>query len=507
MTASLRPLAPPRSRSLAREVEARLPPGERAGARPDIAGGRQIFANRNLRLDKLEMVGFDMDHTLAIYRDRHVEELSFEMTLARLVADCGYPPDIASIRYDPAFVIRGLVIDKKLGNIIKTDRHKHVGRVFHGRRRLTKEERRQAYRSEWLRLSSPRYAWVDTLFALPEACLFAFIIDLMEAQGHTVDYGRLYDDIREKIDSVHRDGSLKAEIQKNLPRYFVRDPDLAPALHKLRSAGKKVFVATNSYWEYTDAVMSYLLDGVLPEYPGWQRYFDYVIVGAQKPSFFNESAPFLQLDRSGAVRAEAARLERGAVYQGGNLADFERMTGIAGERVLYVGDHIYGDILRSKKSSLWRTCMVVKEIEEELAYTDRLSAEIGELRELEGLRARLDDEINHLKLTLASMEAGPEHGPAASPGCASLREELERLRRLQREVVDEARALQEFVSSGFNPYWGLTFKQGHENSRFGQQVEHYACLYTSRASNFLFYSPMQYFRAPRGLMAHERMAG
>ncbi len=45
--------------------------------------------------------------------------------------------------------------------------------------------------------------------------------------------------------------------------------------------------------------------------------------------------------------------------------------GIGGDRVLYVGDHIYGDILRSKKSSLWRTCMVVQELERELAWLER----------------------------------------------------------------------------------------------------------------------------------------
>ncbi len=62
------------------------------------------------------------------------------------------------------------------------------------------------------------------------------------------------------------------------------------------------------------------------------------------------------------------------------------------------------------------------------------------------------------------------------------------------------------MEEGLNPYWGLTFKEGNENSRFGEQVEVYACLYTSRASNFVYYSPMQYFRSPRAMMPHERAA-
>lgn len=35
-------------------------------------------------------------------------------------------------------------------------------------------------------------------------------------------------------------------------------------------------------------------------------------------------------------------------------------------QVLYVGDHIYGDILRSKKTLGWRTMLVVPELETEL---------------------------------------------------------------------------------------------------------------------------------------------
>jgi hypothetical protein len=42
--------------------------------------------------------------------------------------------------------------------------------------------------------------------------------------------------------------------------------------------------------------------------------------------------------------------DKAAVFQGGNYVDLHQMLGVrAGSEVLYVGDHIYGDILRSKK--------------------------------------------------------------------------------------------------------------------------------------------------------------
>ena len=61
------------------------------------------------------------------------------------------------------------------------------------------------------------------------------------------------------------------------------------------------------------------------------------------------------------------------------------------------------------------------------------------------------------------------------------------------------------IEHTFNPFWGPLFKEGSENSRFGEQVEDYACLYTSRVSNFLAYSPFQLFRSPRDHLPHERV--
>jgi HAD superfamily 5'-nucleotidase-like hydrolase len=477
----------------------------------EVPRGRQIFVNRNLRMDKVELVGFDMDYTLAIYQLRHLERLAFEMTLARMIAFMGYPQAIGSLQYDPDFVIRGVVVDKLHGNIFKMDRHNHVGRCYHGRRPLPPEDLKRLYRDEKIHLSLPRFAWIDTLFALPEACLFALVIELLEGQGQSVNYTKLFDDIREAIDTVHRDGSLKSEVKKDLPRYLVKDPELGPALHKLRSGGKKLFVLTNSLWDYTDVVMSYVLDGVLAEYPSWRNYFDVVITGAAKPAFFSQGRPLVLLGPGGEPMGEATSLERGRWYEGGDLATFERLVGVGGDRVLYVGDHIYGDILRSKKSSLWRTCMVVQEIEDELAWLDRNQDALDELSRLEDTRVRLDDEIAAHRSALNVLDRRVEREGVELPGREGLAEErrrskaeLELLRRAQRDANLRIEALQAGIEEGFNPYWGLTFKEGNENSRFGEQIEDYACLYTSRVSNFVFYSPMQYFRSPRRTMPHER---
>jgi HAD superfamily 5'-nucleotidase-like hydrolase len=479
----------------------------------EVPRARQIFVNRNLRMEKIEAVGFDMDYTLAMYHLQRLETLAFQMTIARMIAAHGYPTALGTLRYDPEFVIRGLVVDKRHGNIFKMDRHNHVGHAYHGRKPLPEEDLRRLYRDEKVHLSSPRFAWIDTLFALPEACLFAGAIELLEGQGQAVDYVKLFDDIRESIDTVHRDGTLKAEVGKDLARYVLKDAELGPALHKLRSGGKKLFLLTNSLHDYTDAVMSFLLDGMLPEYPTWRNYFDVVVTGAAKPTFFTERRPLLLLGPRGEKLGEATSLERGKTYEGGNLTVLEKLLGISGDRILYVGDHIYGDILRSKKSSLWRTCMVVEELERELAWLDRRQDVLAELERLEALRVRVEDEIAMHRSALNVLDRRLDRDPAPGPERERLdaerrrlKQELEQLRKACREADARVDTLEAELERGLNAYWGLTFKEGHENSRFGEQIEVYACIYTSRASNFVFYSPMQYFRSPRAAMPHERAA-
>ena len=67
----------------------------------------------------------------------------------------------------------------------------------------------------------------------------------------------------------------------------------------------------------------------------------------------------------------------------------------------------------------------------------------------------------------------------------------------------EVDSLEQRLDRAYNPYWGSILREGNENSRFGEQVSDYADLYTSKVSNFLSYSPLRYFRAPRRTMPHE----
>ncbi len=477
----------------------------------DIPRENRIFVNRNLRLDRIELVGFDMDYTLALYNQARIEELSMRATLHKLVTTKGYPEEIRALGYDPTLAIRGLVVDRIHGNIFKPDRYGFPGRARHGLTPIDRPKMAELYQRERMRLSARRYAWIDSLFALPEAVLYGCLVDYFDrtASPQRPTYDVLWEDIRECIDLAHRDGSIKAIVSEELSSFVVRDPALAETLHKFRSSGKRLFVLTNSAWDYTSRVMSYLLDGVLTAYPSWRNYFDIIVVSAGKPEFFTDERPFIELDVEGAPvdRPSDGPFTRGRIYSGGNIRDFQERARASGDRVLFVGDHIYGDMLRSRKSSNWRTAMILQELEHEVSTYDRLRTSLARLDQLDGQLIHLDSEINERQTVMRSLQKLGVDAPIADQLPAAKRqvkEAIERLRAELRAATAQHRTVESEIDYAFNPHWGPLFREGYEVSKFGEQVEAYACVYTSRVSNFRFSSPMQYFRGPRDRMPHER---
>ena len=456
------------------------------------------------------MMGFDMDYTLAIYNQPEMDRLSIEATARRLV-ERGYPEVLLAMPYRTDFPIRGLLVDRKLGNVLKMDRYRYVKKAYHGLHQLSLEQRRSLYHSSRLRVGSQRYHWVDTLYALSEVSVFAAAVEELERRGSSVDYTQLFGDVRECIDEAHRDGSILNEVSSNLPRYIIRDDNLAPTLHKLRSSGKRLFLLTNSRHEYTDQMMTYLIGDAISEYPSWKNYFDVIITASMKPGFFQKGTPFEEVHEDGTTEY-ATSLDRGRIYKGGSIGDFERLTGYGGDRVLYVGDHIYGDVLRTKKESGWRTALIMQEMVDELHAIEHCADEITRMDRLEELRDMLYDELRERQLQLKEIQRRIDHHDGSSSRHSlsgleairvKLRKKMERIRTRFKSIDSEFNALESRVDRAFHPFWGSLFKSGAEVSIFGDQVEQYACIYTDRVSSFQKYSPMHYFRSPRDRMPHE----
>ncbi|KAH8061169.1 5'-nucleotidase [Aureococcus anophagefferens] len=109
---------------------------------PEFDFTQRVFCNRELNMGAIEAVGFDMDYTLAQY-NVNFDMLAFEGAKRKLV-EMGYPEEaVAGFTFDPEQHLRGLVIDKRHGNILKMDRHKYVRVAFHGTRELSPDERKK----------------------------------------------------------------------------------------------------------------------------------------------------------------------------------------------------------------------------------------------------------------------------------------------------------------------------------------------------------------------------
>jgi len=446
---------------------------------------RRIFTNRNLRMESIEAIGFDMDHTLAVYNTDNFNRLCFDLALERMISDLGYDPAIRSVRWDPDAVIRGLLVDKEHGNLLKVDAYSHVTRARHGFRFLDKDEIRVQYDRGDLRLAPDRFRVFDTLFDMPEGCIYSGVLDLRARGVAAQDRSprRIYDEIRRTVDTMHADGTLKARIMADLGHFFIPDDDLVPTLRKFREAGKKLFLLTNSDADYTGAVMNFLVGGGAGS---WEDLFDLVVVSARKPGFF------LPGDEARSLEAGELPLlpnRSGRAYSGGDCFFLERMLGVGGDDILYFGDHTYGDILRSKKSVGWRTAMIVPEVEQELTSLEPLREEYREL-------AAVEEELDGLTVIKDQLET-----EACPDGKTS-----GRVNEAINDALGRRAGLQAALRDASNPHWGSLFREGRASSRLGRQAEEFACIYTSRVSNFWNYPADKFFARPSLVLPHERWA-
>ncbi len=465
--------------------------------------GRGLYCNRTLNLKAIKVVGFDMDYTLVHYHTEDWERRAYEHLKARL-AHRGWP--VAALEFDAELVMRGLIVDVEKGNVLKANRFGYVKQAMHGTRMLGFEELRATYMRTMTDLSLPRYRFMNTLFSLSEGCMYAQLVDLVDRgaiSGAPIGYRELYQIVRENIDATHTEGELKAEVMASPERFVDLDPDTVLALLDMHHAGKRLVLITNSEWEYTQAMMSYAFDPFLPGGMKWTELFELNVCGARKPEFFDKTSPLLEVvDRElGLMRPVVGALKKHGCYFGGHASQIESHLRVSGDEILYLGDHMFGDVHVSKSVLRWRTCLVLREIEDEIAACEAMRVPQAELSALMAEKEQL--EWRYVQLRLAVQRGKLGYGPkgadaeSTSRGLAALRTEL--------DALDERIGpFAEQTGHALNERWGLLMRAGNDKSQLARQVERYADVYTSRVSNFLHATPFAYLRSPRGTLPHDR---
>uniref|UniRef100_A0A673NRH6 Cytosolic purine 5'-nucleotidase n=1 Tax=Sinocyclocheilus rhinocerous TaxID=307959 RepID=A0A673NRH6_9TELE len=404
---------------------------------------QRVFVNRSLAMEKIKCFGFDMDYTLAVYKSPEYESLGFDLTVERLVS-IGYPQELLNFVYDPAFPTRGLVFDTMYGNLLKVDAYGNILVCAHGFNFLRGPEIRELYPNKFIqRGDTERFYILNTLFNLPDGDLF-------------MSFKSMFQDVRDAVDWVH------FKVNAKLPLLLSRMNEV-----------DKVFLVTNSDYKYTDKIMTYLFDfphgpkAGTPHRP-WQSYFDVIVVDARKPVFFGEGTVLRQVDTSTGrlkIGTYTGPLQHGIVYSGGSSDIVCDLLGAKGKDILYIGDHIFGDILKSKKRQGWRTFLVIPELAQELhVWTDKSSESVT------GLLQHLDSSSNE-------------------------RPDISSLQRRIKKVTHDMDMCYGMM--------GSLFRSGSRQTLFASQVMRYADLYAASFINLLYYPFSYLFRAAHVLMPHE----
>uniref|UniRef100_A0A803Q4L0 5'-nucleotidase domain-containing protein 4 n=1 Tax=Cannabis sativa TaxID=3483 RepID=A0A803Q4L0_CANSA len=470
---------------------------------------RGIFCTRTLNLRSISAIGYDMDYTLMHYNVMAWEGRAYDYCMDNL-RKVGFPVD--GLAFDPDLVIRGLVIDKEKGNLVKADRFGYVKRAMHGTKMLSTRAVSEIYGRELVDLrKESKWEFLNTLFSVSEAVAYMQMVDRLDdgtitAELGPLDYKGLYKAVGRALFRAHVEGQLKSEIMSK-PELFVEpDPELPLALLDQKEAGKKLLLITNSDYHYTNKMMQHSFDRYLPNNMGWRDLFDIVIVSARKPEFFQMAQPMYEVVTNEGLMRPCFKAETGGLYSGGSAQMVESSLNIHGDEILYVGDHIYTDVSQSKVHLRWRTALICRELEDEYSALIHSRVHRESLIELINQKEVVGDLFNQLRLALQRRTKGRPAQTLAATNMEDqdLTESMQKLLIVMQRLDTKIATMLEADGELFNKRWGFLSRAGlWDKSHIMRQIEKYADIYTSRVSNFLHYTPFMYFRSQEQSLAHD----
>uniref|UniRef100_A0A7C9AM94 5'-nucleotidase n=1 Tax=Opuntia streptacantha TaxID=393608 RepID=A0A7C9AM94_OPUST len=434
-----------------------------------------IYVNKNLRLDKIQVYGFDYDYTLAHY-NANLQSLIYDLAKEHLVNELRYPESCMKFEYDHTFPIRGLYYDKSKGCLLKLDFFGSIERdgCYYGRRKLSQKEILEIYGTRHIGRDQAReLVSLMDFFCFSEACLIADIVQHFVDEKLEFDASYVYQDVNHAIQHVHKSGLAHWKIISDPQKYLVKNGQLFHFLKMLRENGKKLFLLTNSPYYFVDGGMSFLLEDSLGAGDCWRELFDVVIAKANKPDFYMSERPFrcYDIDKETMAFSKVDAFLPNKVYYYGCLKSFLQITKWKGPEVIYFGDHLFSD-LRGPSKAGWRTAAIIYELENEIQIQndDKYRFEQAKFHIIQELLGRLHATV--------SQKTEAYH---------SLLEELNQER-------EKARCT---MKGMFNKSFGATFltDAGRESS-FAYHIHQYADVYTSKPENFLFYPSEAWLHVP-----------
>lgn len=163
----------------------------------NVFSSESVFANADLSLAHIEAYGFDYDFTIATYNS-NMSIFIYDEVAKQLVEKKHYPAEILSKTFDESFPIRGLMFDSHTGFLMKLDQFQkmQLDCVFYGRERVPMNRVLDVYQGIGIsRDVRARMYMFSDLFAAPETCLLADVIQMFKEKKMTV-YPRFIQQVR-----------------------------------------------------------------------------------------------------------------------------------------------------------------------------------------------------------------------------------------------------------------------------------------------------------------------
>ncbi|KAI9594731.1 HAD-superfamily hydrolase [Syncephalis fuscata] len=501
-----------------------------------------VFANNELDLNKLRVYGFDYDYTLARYTSE-LPKTIYTLLRDALIDHLRYPSVLRGLEYDPSFAIRGLHYDGETGYLMKLDSYGNLQRnaVYYGRRAV--DDPLATLKVEFgahipRQLVKGRMRQLVDLFSMPNTCLLADIIEYFNKHGISFHPQHLADDVQLVSEMLHSGtgigmGPLHRTILNDIEKYLEPSRSLTNYLEKLHRYNRRLFLLTNSGFEFVDRGLAYITGR-----HDWRDLFDVCIVNAAKPVFYRGRRPFRRVnvdDNTASTRNDQLdqvngidpnfygtswsvvnEFKRGEVYSGGNIIDFCLWTGWKGGNTIYIGDSIYNDLVDPALQQGWRTGIIINELENEIEIQRSASYRqcIARFTQLEGLLKSTQRSIlSELGEAVDQYDAeGKDHSsndilhPSRGNTITShqrLHHHREQLRLWRNERRDISRQLKGL----FNPQFGSVFRTMINPSMFADKIRAYSDLYTSSLENLNNYPLNHVFYPERVQMPHEQRLG
>ena len=338
-------------------------------------------------LEQFDVIGFDVDHTLAIYNVKELVTLLYIAFSEYLIESKGYPKEIA---YDvnKEFVFKyaqsDIILDVVNGNALKLSSDKTIVKAYHGLNELTLNDIKQCYNgSKYLHYEmgvnykDGLYAYLKGNFefhVIPLFMLSVHCYDKQQLPSYITSYAHIARDmvetfeynfkINEHLDDFTKIGKYFPVIANDPKKYLVQY-NIREILQLLRAKGKKLFFATNSYKSYGEFI---LVNAIGDDY---KEFFDVGFYGSRKPQFFkpNEDVKcFCEdkyeintksdvMDDNSYQRLVNEKMVHGGSY---NVVEgfFKKMLKKDDVKYLFVGDDVFGDCYVPLKLEKWRSLFI-----------------------------------------------------------------------------------------------------------------------------------------------------